>query len=385
MKLFNCLEKIAIIFKSLLIKFRNKINYFIHILKYSFDFILRKIIFLITGPRIFFSTTYKNLNNINYINQPIFDLTNLNFPKNPVRIKLLTFSFGSDINDDELGIASLVFFKDRAYHYIDFFIKDMNAAIKSNKFKSDLIIDDPVYLFPYSTNHFGHFTGECLGAIITFSKIIPDENRKLYVIAPKSFEKLILKYGYSNKIVFLSSKLALKNNFIFNNAKLLPRISPWQNLSLSQQIFESLPEYKVKYKRVFLTSCRPSRIYNILEVIDFLKNNDFFILNPLNHSFEETLSIIKQCDELISESGSITLNIILSRRKHYYILSSPNSLRLGLSEFAGGGIFNSFQFIHAQHVICPLANTNNSNSYHAYSSQVNVDILILQKIIDSMN
>lgn len=385
MKLFNYFEKISIFFKLLLIKFQNKINYCLSVLLLLFDFIIEKFFYYIKGPYIFFSVTYKNLNTTNFINQPIFDLTNLNFPTKSVRIKLLSFSFGSDLNSDEPGIASLVFFKDRAYHYIDFFIKDMNAAIKLNKFKSDLIVDNPVYLFPYSTNHFGHFTGECLGAIITFSKIIPDDGRKLYVIAPKSFEKLILKFGNSNKIVFLSSKLALEYNYIFKNAKLLPRISPWQNLSLTQQIFESLPDPTFKYKRVFLTSCRPSRIYNSLEVIDFLKNNDFFILNPLNHSFEETLSIIKQCDELVSESGSITLNIILSRRKHYYILSSPKSVRLGLSEFAGGGIFNSFQFIFARHVICPLATTTDSSSYHAYSSQINVDIPILQKIIDSMN
>lgn len=312
----------------------------------------------------------------------IFDLNNIDIPEHGRRIELRSFNFGGDANALEPSFATFAIENNITYNNTPFFLKDIRGNLKQQSNKPSVIIDEPALLLPYYTTHFGHFTGDCLGAIIALSKNTLPKGRKLFYIAPHSFESMINLYGNSDILQKIDSRLAYENNLIFSNASLLPRLSPWQNLSLCSQIFgsanESLPENLAPPKNVFLTSGRSSRIQNIDEVIAHLEAKGFFICRPHQVSFEQCLRIVRDADCLISENGSITHNILISRNKPFYILSSENWRKLSPQEFAGGGIYNSYKSYLANHIECK---TSAAASHHAFSDQVIVHLDDLNKLM----
>jgi hypothetical protein len=203
------------------------------------------------------------------------------------------------------------------------------------------------------------------------------------VIYPEALEESIQHQASVENISKLNAFTLSKNNILFTDAKILPRLSPWQNLCLTQQIYRSLPRRRCdKTTRVFLTSERASRIENISQVAEHLRSAGFFILNPTEHKFEDTLSIIRDCTTLLTESGSITLNILIARVTPYLVLTSAKGLKLNESEYAGGGIFNSFNSFWAQYLVC--STPTNAQSYHAYSTQIFVDLTELDRAINKL-
>jgi hypothetical protein len=297
-------------------------------------------------------------------------------------VEIVSFPFGAD-SPSEPGVACISLKNGRAYQSGKHFIKDVNLALKDQSAKPRVVINEPAYVIPYMTNHFGHFTGECLGAIIAFSRLIPDERRKLYVLYPEALEESIQHQASFKNISKIDALTLSKNNILFTNAKILPRLSPWQNLCLAQQIYRILPRGRcAEATKVFLTSERVSRIANISQVVDYLRAEGFFILNPTEHQFEDTLSIIRDCTTLLTENGSITLNVLIARVTPYLVLTAEKGLRLNESEFAGGGIFNSFNSFWAQYLVC--STSTQAQSHHAYSTQIFVDLNELDSAINKL-
>jgi len=248
----------------------------------------------------------------------IFDLKQVEIPAAGSRVELRSFAFGegSDLNNP--SITSIALENNVGHHYTHHFLGDMRGNLKLQKNKPQITVDEPALLLPYYTTHFGHFTGDCLGAIIALSKLAPTENRKLFFIAPNQYDPIINQYGKQSRLQKIDSQQAFTHNVIFSNACLLPRISPWQNLSLCSQIFwEASSSLPTKPQKVFLTSGRTERIENIEEVISFLSSENVYILNPKDHGFEETLAILRDADLVISENGSITHNILIARNKPF--------------------------------------------------------------------
>jgi hypothetical protein len=326
---------------------------------------------------------YPSQQSTNFLEQPIFDLENLVLQTPPLAVELVSFPFGDD-QSAEPNIACFALNNGRGYNYSSYFIRDISLALKAQTNKPRLVINEPAYLLPYMTTHFGHFTGDCLGSIIAFSHRIPSGPRKLYVLYPAALEQSIKNQSSFDCLVKIDTTVLNQNNILFTDAKVLPQLSPWQNLCLAQQIYRKLhTPSSVKYEKVFLTSQRPDRISNVSEVAAHLRSKGFFILNPSAHFFEETLSIIRQCDCLITENGSITHNVLIARTAPYLVLTSAKGLTLNASEFAGGGIFNAFNSYHAQHLICQPH--TDKQSHHAYSTQIYVDIADLDQAISKLN
>lgn len=309
----------------------------------------------------------------------IFDLQQVRIPAAGSRVELRSFAFGESGDSNNPSIASIALENNVGHHYTHHFLGDMRGSLKQQSDKPTAVIDEPALLLPYYTTHFGHFTGDCLGAIIALSKFSPTENRKLFFIAPNQYDAIINQYGKQLRLQKIDSQQAFTHNVIFSNACLLPRISPWQNLSLCGQIFgEAISSLSTKPQKVFLTSERAERIENIAEVVDFLRTQNVYILNPHNHGFEETLAILRDADVVISENGSITHNILIARNKPFYILSAPGWNQLSPSEFAGGGIYNAFKDYLSNYIECqPIQ----KESHHPFSTLITVDLADLKAIL----
>ena len=309
----------------------------------------------------------------------IFDLHQLQISPTGTRIELRSFAFGESADSSNPSFATIALENTVGHHYTHHFLGDMRGSLKQQGSKPTIVIDEPALLLPYYTTHFGHFTGDCLGAIIALSKLAPTENRKLFFIAPNQYDEIINRYGKQSRLQKIDSQQAFTHNVIFSNACLLPRISPWQNLSLCSQIFwEASSSLPTKPQKVFLTSGRSERIENIEEVISFLRSENVYILNPKNHGFEATLAILRDAQVVISENGSITHNILIGRNKPFYVLSAPGWNQLSASEFAGGGIYNAYKDYLSHYIECRPSKTE---SHHPFSTSITVDLADLKSIL----
>ena len=343
-----------------------------YLFKISIEALLVRGISLLRGRHIAVSYDHPEQYRSIHIEQAIFDLNNVHLEYPPTEVELVSYRFGETYSEQAPAIASVVLQNSRGYHSSNHFVAGVTAALHNEPKKGSITIDDPVYVIPYLTNHFGHFTGECLGSIIAFSHLIESGPRKLYVIIPESLRESLEHRANFDRIVALPATTADKNDITFSDAKILPRLSAWQNLCIAQQAYGNLPAVAQVHQKVFLTSERESRIANIVTLTSYLSERGFFILNPNKHLFEETLSILRECDYLLTENGSITHNILISRRKPYTVLTSANGLTLSPSEFVGGGIFNAFNCFLANYIVCQPANSN--WTHHAYSTQLYVEI-----------
>jgi hypothetical protein len=175
----------------------------------------------------------------------MFNFNNIQIAKYSSKVELTTFAFSESGDNLNPSIATFAIENHKVYNNSLFFIKDIRANLNLQRQNPRVIIDDPVLLIPYYTTHFGHFTGECLGAIIALSKSkITNLNanviRKLIYIAPNPFDQLIEQYTEKSKLLHIGPKVAQDNNLIFTNACMLPRLSAWQNLFLCTQIFSNV-------------------------------------------------------------------------------------------------------------------------------------------------
>lgn len=317
--------------------------------------------------------------------QSIFDLQNIRWDAPCSACQLLTLPFGEGGNPEEPGIESFLVREGVALQPASVFLRSTRDSLRQQAHKPVQRVDVPAYVLPYYTNHFGHFTGEMLGSLITLSKLIPlDSTRKLFAVWPRHLDGVVRRYANAERLVPIDAAQALRHTLEFTDAIALPRIGPWQSLLLAQHAFESLPARESGTpERVFLTSGRNSRIANIDEVMAFLQMKGFYVLNPLQHAFEDTLVMTRDARYLLAENGSILHNVLLGgRRAPYGVFSSPHSLKLAPHEFAGGGVFNMLHFNRIQPIVCEVADPE-VGSHHPYSNQIRVGLQYLETTIES--
>ena len=315
-----------------------------------------------------------------FSDQPIYDLANVKLEQVGSVIEVRAFPFGSSYSEEEPSVMASTVRNGFIQHYTPVFSTQLLLSVYSQRKKNNIEIDQPVYLLPYNTNHFGHFTGECLGSLIYFSQRLKDKTRKIQFLSPSVLDSTIYKYGNNSSLNKLDPLTLLQNNVFFNDAILLPRLAPWQNLALCTEIFSNLPCAAHKLNKIFLTSERADRIVNIDALKEFLVDKGFYILNPKNHTFEDTLTLIQNADTLITEVGSIMLNIFIGRHKPYHCLLSENASKMSREDFIGGGIFNAFKLYSATLHYCKPVGT--LGIHHPYSNQIEVNITQLQVEMD---
>ena len=170
-------------------------------------------------------------------------------------------------------------------------------------------MDEPVFLLPYYATHFGHYTGEILGLLPLYAKLIKEMSlvgkRKLvYIEGDEDSQLMLSSFHLDDCCLKISPQMALDHTLIFPDAILLPLMHPWQNISfLKNSLSTHFPYIPTSTKKVFLTSYRTERITNLEELLEYFKLNNFEVVDARNC---DALTIKNCTDVLICEDGSIS-------------------------------------------------------------------------------
>jgi hypothetical protein len=256
--------------------------------------------------------------------------------------------------------------------YFDFFNDSITRLLRTNKSRSKLVIDKPVFVLAYYNTHFGHCTGEILGTILFYSDLISeDASRKLLVPTLTQDTDSILSLFAKNKLLTINSELFLSHELILTNVVVLPLVHPHQNLNYLRQKLSTQYPYCVSLspKRVFVTSLRPERIINITDVVAALREKNFYILAMVDFGVIENTTI-KNADLLLIEDGSLGHLALMHRDKKYFVLSPARDFDYSPADFFGGYVFNEFHSYLRQEIPCEVVSTDK----HIMSSRIVVDI-----------
>lgn len=325
-----------------------------------------------------------NNKKIHYYSQPIVDL-NKNVILEKKNVLLNSYEGDSTFasSNDYPIIETWVKIDNISYANNDMFVYEQYKKLKATKNKNKIIIEEDIYLLPYYTSHFGHFTGDLLGQMLYFINLIKNEksNRKLLITSPSIKWDNFLKDISNDKILFFSPKQLLSNNYLIKNGTIFPRLSTTQNIILAKNILNGLINFnKVSPKKIFLTTDRNDRISNIKELKKFLINENFEIIISNNYEINELLSIIKSADIVITEKASILNNVILIRNSKYIILSSITETNLSKKLFFGAGIYKEFDRGIYKEIFCEDDPVN--QNVRAFKKRIYVNINKLKKILN---
>jgi capsular polysaccharide biosynthesis protein len=247
-------------------------------------------------------------------------------------------------------------------------------------------------VFPHSTSHFGHWAGDCLGAILWFARDsrVTAGGRRLLVTAPSPEWAALLEQLCPPGSVELSTPdQLLEVNWQLSDALLLPRLSPWQNLSLARDLLApavAVGESSFSGERLFLCSLRDERIVNLPEVIRCFERHHFTVLNPQEMEPLALLRRLRQAAELWCEHGSMALNPLLCRSQPYHLLELDPRCAAGYDPaqaVLGGGLYNGFQRGLQQPFPCPPAveSARLDRLLHPYQRQLLVDLQALEQAL----
>ena len=183
----------------------------------------------------------------------------------------------------------------------------------------------------------------------------------------------------------------LEVNWVLERAMLLPRMSPWQNLSLLRDCFSpSMPSFDSFFsesgrpERIFLCSQRQERILNLDAVAGLFRDHGYVVLDPTSITPQQLLLRLRQASSLWCEQGSMVMNALLARDRPYRLLELdplhssyyPRELQM-----LGGGIYNSFHLGLITPFFCqPAVYSGRLNrELHPYQRQLVVDLDALEQ------
>ena len=280
-------------------------------------------------------------------------------------------------NKNTYIFESWVFFNGSTYSEDNFYIKSYKKKIfKSMKNQKIKVFKKNIFLLPYYTNQAGHFMGENLGSILYFLTLLKmrKKKEKLLIICPHKNWLFFFKKEFKDNIIYFSENYFLKNNIKFTNSMIFPKFSLFQNYMISKNILSKYVEnYKYTNNKYFLTSERDSRIFNNKELTNFLKKNNFKILNPVKLNLIELFQRLNSAKLVISESASIVHNIHLSRNKPYYVFLSKNDLILNKEWYRLTQYYCNFHTGLYKPFICEEKNETNKSPY-PYNNKLIVNI-----------
>jgi len=311
------------------------------------------------------------------------------FKKNSSRNYILNSKFGSYSqfytffnNKSSLRHASFHYESQRA----------IDDAFKLISKKKDIEISVSCYLLNYNVNHFGHFIGEVLGNILYLADknnhFLKDKNYSFAIFTPNDKWFKLIKI-MNPEVNFLNLN-AFKNStqkLIFKNSKVIQVSSAYQNLTLARQYIqryfsENFRQDKHNSKKIYLSNPENNRIINFNEFDDWLKDHDFQKINPLDYELEDLFLLIRDSKYLISDQGSIMLNVSLIRITPSIVITA-NQLQTK-KDFIGGGIYNSTSYGLIYELQCTQENNTHISSSHPYSQKVKVSVSMLEKLFNNI-
>jgi hypothetical protein len=265
----------------------------------------------------------------------VFDLQG-DFDINPIEFQKNHLITVIERKDKYLNINKYIFeswTKNKNYTYTDNtdnFYTHKKKVLESFLKRPSREYKNKIFLLPYYHNQFGHFISEVFGSMLFFLEMFKKRNlnEKLLIICPSQKWYQFFNKFYKKNVIIFSDNFFVKKNIIFTKSKILPKFHPLQNYIISKNILSSkIENIDFVSKKIFLTSERVSRISNINEVINFLKKKKFNIINPKKFTILRLLKILNSAKTVVSESGSISHNIHISRNKPYYLLL-PNAFKI---------------------------------------------------------
>ena len=249
-------------------------------------------------------------------------------------------------------------------------------------------------VFPHLTSHFGHWVGDQLGAFLWYSRqlqIFPDLPRLLAIAPSPDWATFLTELCPKDSLVLMTPQQYLEVNWVLERAMLLPRMSPWQNLSLlrdclsaSMPSFDSSCSESGRPERIFLCSQRQERILNLDAVAGLFRDHGYVVLDPTSITPHQLLHRLRQATMLWSEHGSMVMNALLARDRPYRLLEleplHSSCYPRGL-QMLGGGIYNSFHLGLITPFFCqPAIHSDRLNrEIHPYQRQLVVDLSALEQ------
>ena len=249
-------------------------------------------------------------------------------------------------------------------------------------------------VFPHLTSHFGHWVGDQLGAYLWYAhqlQALPEPPRLIAIAPSRSWAELLIDLCPADSLWVMTPQKLLNANWVLQRAIMLPRMSPWQNLSLLRDCLspsllrsEAPLTGSLGPSRIFLCSKRHERIANLEAVEDLFREYSYSVLNPTAHSPLTLLRWIRQASSLWCEQGSMVMNALLSRDRPYRLLElSPlNSSRYPSDlQMLGGGVYNSFHLGLIKPFYCQPAvdSARLDRQIHPYQRQLVVDLAALRQ------
>ena len=249
-------------------------------------------------------------------------------------------------------------------------------------------------VFPHLTSHFGHWVGDQLGAFLWYARqlhCLPDPPRLLAIAPSPGWATFLTELCPKDSLVLMTPQQYLEVNWVLERAMLLPRMSPWQNLSLLRDCLSaSMPGFgsalpdSSRPERIFLCSQRQERILNLDAVAGLLRDHGYEVLDPTLITPHQLLLRLRQASTLWCEQGSMVMNALLARDRPYRLLEldplHSSCYPRGL-QMLGGGIYNSFHLGLITPFFCqPAIHSDRLNrELHPYQRQLVVDLAALKQ------
>jgi len=250
-------------------------------------------------------------------------------------------------------------------------------------------------VFPHLTSHFGHWVGDQLGAILWFASDprVTAGGRRLLVMAPSAaWAEQLLRLCPPGSLELLLPEQGLEANLRLEDALLLPRLSSWQNLSLARdrlgaalagEAFASIAGDLPPPEKLWLTSLRPERIVNLVEVRGVFERHGYTVLDPTGLPIQELLLRLRNARQLWCEHGSMVLNALLCRTRPYRVLELQSTAHDPVVAFLGGGLYNTFQRALIRPFPCSAAidSAELDLRVHPYQRQLRLDLEALEEAL----
>jgi len=314
---------------------------------------------------------------ISYHNNHIIDLDK-NWILKEQKAKLISYLGNDKIKENEYYPVIETWTMQNNYTFTinNYFRETQSKKIKEQKNKKIISKEEKVYLLPYYTSHFGHFVGDILGSILFYIEKFKNTDRKILITCPSIKWKNFFENKFKDQIFLINPSDLVKNNYLFNNAIILPRMSTFQNLQIARNFFLSSFDKGNYEEKIFLTSNRKSRISNIDELSSKLKENGFKIINPSKIEIVDLINIIRNCKILICEKASVMNNLLFARDKTFYLLCSKTEKNLKIEYFVGAGIYKTFLSGIIKEIYCDDDPINQNEKPYKKRIRVNSDNLI---------
>lgn len=208
--------------------------------------------------------------------------------------------------------------------------------------------DNPVYLLPYLTSHFGHWVGDVLGALLLYSRLLADKSsRKIIATAPtKQWQEFLETIVPADTLEFITPSTFLQSNLLFTNAAIVPRLSPWQNLNAAVDILRPHVSSPLSKRSIFLSPYPSSRLSNIEHVIELFSTYNINLVCPSDYSPCDLLNLVYSAKMVWSEPGSIVLNCLIARDAITHVFElHPDYVKDfdPLTFSTGGSIYNGYR------------------------------------------